>query len=66
MSLNDFIEYIEGVRDLHIELKGNRVYISDFKLASGTWRRSRHLVPSTYCHLKETEQGRESGRRYAD
>jgi type II secretory pathway component GspD/PulD (secretin) len=31
MSLNDFIEYIEGVRDLHIELKGNRVYISDFQ-----------------------------------
>lgn len=31
MNLNDFIEYIEGTRDLNIELEGKRVYVSDFE-----------------------------------
>ncbi len=31
MSLNDFIEYIEGTRDLDIHLDGKRVYVSDFE-----------------------------------
>lgn len=31
MSLNDFVEYIEGTSDLDIKLEGNRVYISDFE-----------------------------------
>nr|WP_192963248.1 pilus assembly protein [Pseudomonas fluorescens]CEK42028.1 hypothetical protein PQBR57_0075 [Pseudomonas fluorescens SBW25] len=31
MTLKDFIEYVEGTRDLHIELEGNRVYVSDFE-----------------------------------
>lgn len=31
MTLKDFIEYVEGTRDLHIELEGKRVYVSDFE-----------------------------------
>lgn len=31
MTLSDFIEYIEGTRDLKIELEGRRVYVSDFE-----------------------------------
>ena len=31
MSLSDFIEYVEGTRDLKIELEGKRVYVSDFE-----------------------------------
>jgi type II secretory pathway component GspD/PulD (secretin) len=31
MTLNDFIEYIEGTRDLEIKLDGKRVYITDFE-----------------------------------
>ncbi|WGK63359.1 pilus assembly protein (plasmid) [Halopseudomonas sp. SMJS2] len=31
MLLSDFIEYIEGTRDLNIEVVGNRVYVSDFE-----------------------------------
>lgn len=31
MALKDFIEYIEGTRDLKIELDGKRVYVSDFE-----------------------------------
>lgn len=31
MSLNDFIAYIEGTRDVQITLDGKRVYVSDFE-----------------------------------
>ncbi|HCA5886105.1 TPA: pilus assembly protein [Pseudomonas aeruginosa] len=31
MNLKDFIDYIEGTRDLNIELEGKRVTISDFE-----------------------------------
>jgi len=31
MALRDFIEYIEGTRDLKIELDGKRVFVSDFE-----------------------------------
>jgi type II secretory pathway component GspD/PulD (secretin) len=31
MSLADFIEYIEGTRDLNIEIEGKRVTVSDFE-----------------------------------
>ncbi|MBM3105718.1 pilus assembly protein [Pseudomonas sp. V1] len=31
MTLADFIEYIEGTRDLNIELSGKRVIVSDFE-----------------------------------
>lgn len=31
MSLKDFIEYVEGTRDLSIKLDGRRVYVSDFE-----------------------------------
>lgn len=31
MTLNDFIEYIEGTRDLDIKLDGKRVYVTDFE-----------------------------------
>lgn len=31
MSLKDFIEYVEGTRDLSIQLDGRRVYVSDFE-----------------------------------
>lgn len=31
MSLKDFIEYVEGTRDLSIHLDGKRVYVADFE-----------------------------------
>lgn len=31
MALKDFIEYVEGTRDLNIEIDGKRVYVSDFE-----------------------------------
>lgn len=31
MSLNDFIEYVEGTRDLDVKLDGKRVYVSNFE-----------------------------------
>tara|TARA_R110002124_G_scaffold128157_15_gene288677 strand:+ start:1176 stop:2813 length:1638 start_codon:yes stop_codon:yes gene_type:complete len=31
MSLNDFIEYIEGTRDLDIKLDGKRVYVTNYE-----------------------------------
>lgn len=31
MTVGEFIEYIEGTRDLNIEIEGNRVYVSNFE-----------------------------------
>lgn len=31
MQLSDFIEYIEGTRDLDIKIEGNRVFVSNFE-----------------------------------
>lgn len=31
MTVEEFIEYLEGTRDLDIEIEGNRVYISNFE-----------------------------------
>ncbi|MPQ69292.1 type II secretion system protein GspD [Pseudomonas sp. MWU12-2323] len=52
MTLKDFIEYIEGTRDLSIEVEGKRVYVSDFQTkqwnlaAFSTTRTLENLVTS--------------------
>ncbi len=56
MNLHDFIEYIEGTRDLNIELEGKRVYVSDFETKQ--WNMSAFAITRNIDSLVTSKQSR--------
>lgn len=70
MTLNDFIQYIEGTRDLNIELDGRRVYVSDFETRQwnlATFASSRTInTIVTSKQSKGAQAGEEAASEEAD
>lgn len=62
MNLKDFIEYIEGTRDLNIELEGKRVYVSDFETKQ--WNLAAFSTSRNISNLVTSKQSR--GARAGD